>query len=88
MNGAFGHALLPLAPEQIAERRALGLLCSLGRGNAGACPRDALYEASYRYTNRRTGGEVQRRFGACRKHAEAFATKHGLTLPEPEVDRG
>jgi hypothetical protein len=88
VNNAFAHALLPLTPEQMKERRSLGLLCSLGRGRSGACPRDALYQASYRYTNRRTGREVQRRFGACRKHAERFAATHGLVVPAPEVDRG
>jgi hypothetical protein len=36
VNNAFAHALLPLAPDQVKERRDLGLLCSLGRGSTGA----------------------------------------------------
>jgi hypothetical protein len=60
--------------------------CTAGRGRAGTCPEAAAYTLSYRYVTGPAGRETVRHFPACPGHAQAFAVKHGVRVPE--VDGG
>lgn len=73
MSTAFDYKIRPL------DVPASG--CNAGRGRSGPCPETPVYQLSYRYTGG-AGRETERKTPACTAHAQNFATRHGVTLPQ------
>lgn len=58
------------------------VVCGGGRGKGGRCKEQALFVCSYTYVTGRRGRLAFNDTPMCPAHAQAFAERHGLEVPE------
>lgn len=76
MSASWNHTLVAMTDEHAESYARRGWTCS-----APKCPDRAVFEARFDSVTGRAGRVNTRRKCLCDRHAEQFATKNGLTVP-------